>query len=62
MQNPIQKYRQSSIVFENPGVWKFENFDELKLPYSSIFFAETSHIISIYQCLQKGMLNFFDFV
>ena len=24
-------------------VWKFENFDELQLHYSSLFFAETSH-------------------
>ena len=44
MQNPIQKFRQSSIVFEKPGILP-ENLktDELQLPYSSIFFAETSH-------------------
>ena len=50
MQNTIQKVRQSSIVFEKPGiyfVWKFENFDKLQLPYHSIFFAETLHMLPI---------------
>ena len=50
MQNTIQKVRQSSIVFEKPAiyfVWKFENFDELQLPYHSIFFAETLHMLPI---------------
>ena len=28
-----------------------ENFDELQLPYSSMFFAETSHILHIYLCI-----------
>ena len=34
MQNPIQKFRQSSIVFEKPDIliWKTENFNELQLP------------------------------
>ena len=61
MQNTIQKFRQSSIVFEEPGILSenFENFDELQLPYSSIFFPETSHTFSIYQCLQKGVSDFF---
>ena len=51
MQNPIQKFRQSSLVFEKPGYffWKFENFDELQLPYNSIFFVETSHTFPTYQ-------------
>ena len=33
MQNPIQKFRQSSIVFEKPVFFirKIENFDELQL-------------------------------
>ena len=52
MQIAIQKLRQSSIVFEKPGVLS-ENFDELQLSYSSIFFAETWHPFSTYQCLQK---------
>ena len=46
MQNTIQKFRRSSIVFKKPG-----NFDKLQLPYSSIIFAETLHTCSTYQCL-----------
>ena len=61
MQNPIRKFRQSSIVFEKPGILS-EKFDELKLPNSSIFFAETLHTFPTYQCLQKGVSNFFYFV
>ena len=38
---------------------KFENFDELQLSYSSIFFAETSHTFSTYQYLQKVSGIFF---
>ena len=38
---------------------KFENFDELQLSYSSIFFAETSHTFSTYQYLQNGLWDFF---
>ena len=35
MQNTIQKFKQSFIVFEKPGILsEFENFDELQLPYS----------------------------
>ena len=61
MQNPIQKFRQSSIVCEKPSILpkKFENFDELQLPYSSMFFAETSLTVLAYQCLQKSVRNFF---
>ena len=58
MQNPIQKIRQSSIVFEKPGI----SYDQFQLPYSSIFFAETSHMFPTYQCLQKGQEDFFYFV
>ena len=51
MQNSIQIFRQRSAVFEKTAyfVWKFGNFDELQLSYSSIFFAETSHMFSTYQ-------------
>ena len=45
MQNTLQKFRQSSIVFEKPGILS-ENFDELQLSYSLIFFAETLHTFS----------------
>ena len=61
MQIAIQKLRQSSIVFEKPGVLS-ENFDELQLSYSSIFFAETLHTFSNYHCLKKGMWDFFYFI
>ena len=57
MQNAIQKFRQSSIVFE-----KLENFDEFQLSYSSIFFAETSHTFSTYHYLKKGVWDFFYFI
>ena len=40
-------------------VWKFENFDELKLRYS-LFFTETWHFPT-YQCLQKGEQDFLNF-
>ena len=57
MQNDIQKFRQSSIVFEKPGILP----EELQRSYSSIFFAETSHTFSIYHCLKQGVLDFFKF-
>ena len=45
MQNLIQKFRQRSSFRETRYfVWKFLNFDELQLPYNSMFFAETSHV------------------
>ena len=34
---------------------KFENFDKLQLPYSSIFFAEILHTFPTYQWLQKDV-------
>ena len=61
MQNPIQKFRQSFIIFEKPSILS-ENCDKLQLPYSSIFFAETWHTFPTYQCLQKGVRGFFHFV
>ena len=63
MQNPIQNFRQSSIVFEKPGILS-ENLktDQLQLPHSSIFFAETLHMFPTYQCLQKVVRDFFYFV
>ena len=61
MQNTLQKFRQSSIVFEKPGILsaKFEKFDELQLPLNSVFFAKTSHTFPTYQCLQTGVWDFF---
>ena len=40
-------------------LWKFENFDELQLSYSSIFCTETWHTFSIYHCLHKGVWDSF---
>ena len=60
MQNIIQNFRQSSIVFEKAGAPK--NFDKLQLSYSSIFFAETSHTFSTYHCLKKNVWEFFNFI
>ena len=68
MQNPIQNFRQSSIVFEKPGVLS-ENLKtlvsskvpKLQLRYGSIFFAETLHTFSTYQYLQKRVWDFFYF-
>ena len=50
MKNFIQKFRQNSIVFTKPGFLpeKNEDFDELQLPQSSIFFVETSHTLPTY--------------
>ena len=64
MQNTIQKFRQSSIVFEKPGILS-ENLKTLtssNYSYSSIFFAETSQTFSTYQCLQKGVWDFLSFI
>ena len=61
MQNTIQKFRQSFIVFEKPGILS-ENLKTLtssNYPTVQYFFAETLHTFSTYQCLQKGVWNFF---
>ena len=63
MQNPIQKFKQNSIVFNKPGILP-ENLKttlQLQLHYSLIFFAETSRKFPTYKCLQKGVWNFFLF-
>ena len=60
MQNPIQKFRQSSIVFKKPGILS-ENFKTLTSSnYSTVqyFFGETSHTFLTYQCLQKDVWDF----
>ena len=60
MQNIIQKFRQSSIVFEKPGILS-ENLKTLRAPATLQFniFCWTSHTFSTYQCLQKGVRGFF---
>ena len=40
-------------------LWKFEDFDELQLPYNSTFFPKTLYTFSTYQYLQKGVWEFF---
>ena len=62
MQNPIQKFRQSSIVFEKRDFLS----EKLKTLRSSNYpavqyFAETSHTFPTYQCLQKVVWDFFKF-
>ena len=61
MQNPIHKFRQSSVVFKKPGILSenLKTLDEFQLPYSSIFFAETLYTFPTHQCLQKGVWDFF---
>ena len=57
MQNAMQKFRQSSIVFEKAGILS----DNLKTSTSSnypivqYFFAATSYTFSTYHCLKKGV-------
>ena len=60
MQNGIQKFRQSSIVFEKPGILS-ENLKTLSSSnYHTVqyFFPETSHTFTVYHCLQKGVWDF----
>ena len=59
MQNSIQKFRQSSIVFEKPGILSesLKTFTSFNYPA-----AETSHTFSTYQCLSKDMWDFFHFI
>ena len=52
MQNTTQKFRQSSIVFEKPGILS-ENLETLTSSNYPMFFAETSHTFCTYQYLQK---------
>ena len=44
----MPKSRQTSIISKKPDFfdWKIDNFDELQLQYSLIFFAETLHTFS----------------
>ena len=61
MENTIQKFRQSSVVFKKPVILS-ENLETLtssNYPTVQYSFAETSHTFSTYQCLQKGVWDFF---
>ena len=60
MQNPVQQFRQSSIVFEKPDFLS----EEFKILTSSNYhkvqyflLTETSHTFPTYQCLQKLIIK-----
>ena len=64
MQNTIKKFRQSSIVFEEPDILS-ENLKTLtssSYPTVQYFFAKTSHMFSTYQSLQKRVWDIFYFI
>ena len=60
MHNPIQKFRQSSTVFEKPG-FLFENLKALtssNYPRVQYFLLKLRIRFLIFQCLLKGVLDF----
>ena len=61
MQNAIQKFRQSSIVFEKSGILPetLKTLPSSNYPTVQYFFPETSRTFSIYHCLKNGVWNFF---
>ena len=64
MENPIQKFRQSSIVFEKPGILSedLKTLTSSNYPTVQLFFAETSHTFSTFQRRQKSVRDFFYFI
>ena len=60
MKNPTQKFRKNAIALEKPGI-SSEDLKTLTSSdiFSSIIFAETSHMFPTYQYLQKGVRDFF---
>ena len=63
MQNTIQKFRQSSFVFDKPGILS-ENFNTLtssNYPTVQYFLLKLRTRFSIYQCLQKCVWDFLKF-
>ena len=59
MQNTIQKFRQSSIVFEKPGILSEKRkFWRVPTNLQFNFFAETSHTFSTYHCLKECVIFF----
>ena len=62
MQNPIQKFGQSSITFEKPGILS-ENFKTLMSSnYPVVQYFLLKHTFPNYQCLQEGVQDFLNFV
>ena len=64
MQDNIQKFRQSSTVFEKPGILSeyLKTLTSSTYPIIQYFFAETLHTFSTYHCLQKGVWDLFYFI
>ena len=61
MQNPIQKFRESSTVFEKPGILseKLKTLSSSNYHKVTYFFAEIVHTYPTYQYLQNGMFAIF---
>ena len=61
MQNPKQKFRQSSIIFEKPGIFS----EKLKTLTTSNYLRVEYFLLKFYsrfptyKCLQKGVRDFF---
>ena len=64
MQNAMQKFRQSSIVFEKAGILSdnLKTLTSSNYPAVQYFFAATSHTFSTYHCLKKGVWDCFYFI
>ena len=61
MQNPILKFRQSSIISEKPG-YLSEKLETLMSSNQEFnIFSEILHMFLTWQCLQKGVCDFFKF-
>ena len=63
MQNTIQKFRQSSIVFEKPGILSedLKTLTSSNYPTVQLFFADSS-TFSTFQRRQKSVRDFFYFI
>ena len=61
MQNPIQKFRPSFIVFEKPGIL-FEKLKTLTNSNYHRFFLKILHTFPTHLCLKKSVLDFSHFV
>ena len=61
MENPIQKFRQSSIVFEKPG-YLSKKFSEFQIPLNLIFFTKNFKRFLLNNVCKKACSVFFYFV
>ena len=61
MQNPIQKFRQSSIVFEKPCILpeKLNTLTSSNYHRVEYFLLKFGTLFPTYQCLQKDVWDFF---